>query len=71
MTNLTAFANLPLDELMLEIERMTRNAKRRADDRAQKYAGNTFTPADAPASLRQIIPLDRASAGTHSMETQA
>jgi len=68
VTDLTSFASLPLDELAAEIERMTRNAKRRVDERAQKYAGHKFTPADAPASLRQILPLDRAPAGTYSQE---
>ena len=71
VTDPTYFAFLPLDELAAEIERMTRNAKRRVDERAQKYAGHKFTPADAPTSLRQILPLDRAPAGSYLQETIA
>jgi len=71
VTDLTAFASLPLDELAAEIERMTRNAKRRVDERAQKYAGHKFTPATAGPSrdaAGDFIPLDRAVAGFYSPE---
>ena len=68
MTYLTAFASLPLDELMLEIERMTHNAKRRVDERAQKYAGHKFTPATAPVLPPAANPPGRAVAGTLSRE---
>ena len=51
MTDLTEFANLSLDELTAELERMLQTSHQaveaRAERRAQKSFVNPFTPAGA------------------------
>jgi hypothetical protein len=67
---LAEFHHLTDAEFCAHFAALKCDARRRADDRAQKYAGNTFTPAK-PGAILPPSSTQPGAAGTHSMETQA
>jgi hypothetical protein len=66
---LAEFHHLTDAEFCAHFAALKCDARRRADDRAKKYAGHTFTPATTPVLPPVANPPARAVAGIYSRDT--